>query len=196
MKSIIEILKSKVEESCRYEARRDYLSMSKIAECSRKLYLEMLNGTKPDYNTKARCWLGYHYEDLVVDWLQDEKLLVPQSRGKEISVFDGRFKGHIDGHDAQQVLIEIKSLSEVKFQSIKTAVKIPTRNFLQVQTYMFNGHFNRAMIIYVCRETMEFETRTINQIDSVGYRMNEKARRILTAFANSVMPDCDCGYCK
>ena len=196
MKEIKQILQEKVAATCRYEAKRNYLSMSKIAECSRKIALEFVNGTKPDYNTKARCWLGYNFEDIVAQWLIEEKILLPESRGKEISVFGGKFKGHIDGHSNQMKLIEIKSVSTDKFERILRDIKVPTKNFFQTQTYMYNGGFKEAMIIYVCRETMEFEVRSFNRVDKIGQRMNEKALRILDALNNMKIPVCDCGYCQ
>jgi len=196
MKQINEILKEKVEATCRYEAKRNYLSMSKIAECSKKLTLELINGTKPDYNIKARCWLGYHFEDIIAQWLIKKKILLPESRGIEISTFEGKFKGHIDGHTDMMRLIEIKSLSEIKFQKLLSDIKVPTKNFFQTQTYMYNSRFKEATIIYVCRETMQFETRSFNRVDKIGQRMNEKALRILDALNNMKIPDCDCGYCQ
>lgn len=196
MKEIKQILQERVEASCRYETKRNYLSMSKIAECSRKLALEMINGTKPDYQTRGRCWLGYHFEDIIAQWLIEEKILLPTSRGKEISAFEGKFKGHIDGHTEQMKLIEIKSLNEIKFQKLLSDIKVPTRNFLQTQTYMYNGGFKEAMIIYVCRETMEFAVRSFKRADIIGQRMNEKALKIIDALNAMEIPDCDCGYCQ
>lgn len=192
---LIKNLEKCVEQNSRYEVKRNYLSMSRIGECARVLYFEYLDASIPYYQSYAGAFLGYTFEDIVAKWLIDLKILDPGTRGFELSAFDGKFKGHTDGLTFQRELIEIKSLNEKKFDRVRQDVKVPVKNFLQAQTYMYHGNFSEAIIFYVCRETMRFEIKSFKAVSIVGQRTTEKAKRILRAVDQNQPPSCECGYC-
>lgn len=190
---LIKSLEECVAKNSRYETKRNYLSMSRIGECPLILYKEYLQGTIPNYANYSGAFLGYTFEDIIAKWLIDLKVIDPTTRNLELSALEGKFKGHIDGSTNPKTLIEIKSVNKKKFDQIRQDTKVPTKNFLQAQTYMYHGKFEETTIFYVCRETMEFEIKRFNCIPIIGQRMTEKAQTILTAVSP---PDCECGFCK
>lgn len=195
--TLVKSLENCVKKNSRYEVKRNYLSMSRIGECPRLLYFEYINGAMPDYKNYSGAFLGYTFEDIIANWLiNDLKIIDPATRNLELSAFGGRFKGHIDGLTDSRILVEIKSVNKRKFELIKQDINVPQTNFLQVQTYMYHGYFQEAIIFYVCRETMHFDLKRLKCMPMIGQRMTEKAKMILHAIDEQKPPRCICGYCQ
>lgn len=199
--------------------RRAYLGMSKIGQCSLRLYQEMIYGREVTTRDHLYCERGYAEEQrflmklAAIDGLDIAQLpLFPYAafrarlneliaaRGgslgpdREFSDFGGRFQGHTDGSwDGD--LVEIKSVSAEKFDRIRQGNRLPSENFSQVQCYLRYGNYRRALVFYVNRDTGDLYTRTIYYQEHIGDMLYLKAATILEHVEYQQPPPCDCGRC-
>src|ERR1044072_24419 len=94
-------IQSKVEAYIRansgYDVKRDYLGMSGIGRCPRKLYDDYFKPSNPTPETFRNCYLGYLWEDEVKNILEGSGVYVPDSERELIAPFDRRFVGRTDG---------------------------------------------------------------------------------------------------
>jgi len=171
---------------------RDYLGMSAIGQCPRRLYTEQVRGKPWNVQGHFYCYLGYLFER---DMLARLKSLDPGAIGspQEFSDFGGRFQGHSDG-SWRGDLLEIKSTTTEKLPEGR--MRIPKVHYWQVQTYMHYGHFNRAIVIYIARDTGQLRVIEIRRNEQIGELARLKAASILEAVDLGSPPDCECGWCK
>jgi len=200
-----DVLTQQVMSTSGLEQRRDYLGMSQIGRCPRELYRLMLEGkgTGTEERDHWFCWLGYLYESAIVELLGGE----PMWQGIEVvAEFDERFRGHVDYQlDRGGVLwdlVEIKSTSYARLQSIIRAQSPVPFHVAQVQAYMRHGYWERAFIVYVARDVPGRDWRGMPiwvfelGIDPrIGAALDRKAREVLRAVDEGVAPECTCGRC-
>lgn len=184
-----------------FESKRNYLGMSHIGDCPRTLYENFLAAQTPSYRTHASAFTGYMFEKKIMGWIADRRIdgltLVPGSiNGEIVANFDSRYRGHIEAELCDNLLLEIKSLNARRFQELIKKNSIPTKHFLQVQTYMKHSGLRNAVMVYVCRETMEFEIRPIPYNIRVAENLDKKAREVLAAIDAKKIPNCLCGFCE
>lgn len=177
------------------ELKRDYLGISKIADCPRRAALEYRNGITPTEESHRNSFMGYEQEARVLQIVGAVGML-RRVNVEVVAPFDNRLRGHLDGDVSDTDLIEIKSVSLSKFQKIRESKRALTRHYIQVQLYMQYGGYKRAWIIYRCRETYEHEVICVEHSHNSAMKYEGKARRILAAIDSDEIPACECGYCK
>ncbi len=175
-----------------YINHRGYLGMSRIAECPRALYFEVIEGKAANERHHLICHIGYLLERDLVSRLSALGLYRP---GRELRAFDGRFIGHTDG-EMDGDLLEIKTTTQEKLNEIRRTGRIPRRHFLQVQTYMNHGGYRRANVVYLARDTGDIWVDNIAFSKETAIRCDKKAMRILDAIDRREPPACECGRCR
>jgi hypothetical protein len=186
-------INSYIAEHSNFDERRDYLGISHVSGCQRRAYTNYINGMSIDENTRRMSFAGYEQEQSIRTMLNG----VIHDNGKEvIAGFDKRLRGHVDGVTVDYDLIEIKSVTVKKFQKIIETGKALHEHFAQCQLYMRYGSIQKGFIIYRCRETYEHKVFQIPYLEQIAEKLEEKARRILTAIDSKTPPPCECGYCK
>ncbi len=178
------------------EQHRAYLGMSAISECPLELYRRFLGGQTLNDRAHAFCYLGYLFERDCKARLLAIGQYVAGSERELVAPWDARFQGHTDGETAAGDLLEIKSVSENRLLRIRQDEgRLPNEHFYQVQTYLRYGPYERALVVYVCRETFEHYAVVAPRREAVGLAMEDKARRILAAVDSGRPPQCECGRC-
>lgn len=173
---------------------RSYLGMSRIGECPRQLYHELVYGH--DWNTRSHlmCYQGYLHERDILARLaaMNGSQLAP---GREFSDFGGRFQGHSDG-EWDGDLLEIKSTITYKLDIIRQTRHIPENHFWQAQTYMHYGDYERALVVYVARDTGDLYVAQLRRLRHIGEQARLKASIILEGVDFRRPPECECGRCQ
>jgi len=184
-----------LRENSGLEAHRPYVGMSAMAECELELYRRYL-GPRPvtDYQ-HAMCYLGYLFERDLKTRLADLGYYRPGSERELLAPFDDRFRGHTEGETVEGALLEIKSVTENKLMRIRRDSRLPDSHFYQVQTYLRYGPYDEAVVVYVCRDTLEHHVQVSRRKEVVGEQMELKAQRVLAAIDAGVPPPCVCGKC-
>ena len=175
---------------------RDYLGMSQIWKCARKLYLDMVNGRRQlQDQALRRCHEGYLHQEDVLDRLDRAGVPVLEQDRELVAPFDERFRGHIDG-EIDGDLLEIKSLE--KFPDLVQIQKQGPRDRerFQVQAYMRYGDYDRALIVYKVRADGALWVVYMTRKDGIGDRIESKARTVLEAVDRGYPPACTCGHCR
>lgn len=197
-KKLHDQLTEAIIENSGLEQNRDYVGFSKIGDCPRKIYTEYMQKQNVSITESDHfyCYAGYHQEADVANLLIKIGVLDPTSRGKEIvSDISPIFKGHIDGLAMDGALIEIKSVSNQKYDSIKEKGKSLFRHFVQVQLYLRYGKMPYALIIYRNRETYEHMVMYVPYVKSAADEQEKKALIILDAIKDGKAPACTCHKC-
>lgn len=184
-----------VRNYSRLDLKRDYLGISKIADCPRRAVLEYRNGITPTEESYRNSYMGYEQETGVIVMLTGMAMLRRQNI-EVVAPFDSRLRGHLDGDISDGELIEIKSVSLNKFQKIRENKRALTKHYIQVQLYMRYGGYKEAFVIYRCRETYEHEIICVEYSHNSASKYEAKAKRMLAAIDSGEVPVCECGYCK
>lgn len=194
---ILEAINEQIVIKSNLDQHRDYLGLSKIADCPRAVVREYRNGIKPDAVAYRFCFAGYEQERSILDLLDSAGILEPGTAGMEIvAPFDRRLRGHIDGLTRDGELLEIKSVTVDKFRQVVNSSRAIRKHFIQVQLYMLYSGIKRANIIYRCRETYEHEVIHVSFNFETAKTFEDKASRILKAIDDNILPACECGRCK
>ena len=173
---------------------RDYLGMSAISQCPRRLYNNMVNGRQyPSIRTARLFHEGLLHEHDVIMRLLKKGVAVTNLGRELIAPFDGRFRGHIDG-ELDGDLLEIKSVNDERFAMVMDDGPFD-EHCDQVQLYMRYGGYARAMIVYKCRNDGDIWTEEVARDDQRGAILEEKAKGILAMLDRSEPPRCTCGHC-
>lgn len=193
-------------ENSGHQEHRDYLGMSRISQCPRRLYFEVRDGTLADKGSKLRCYKGYQMEKdvlarlaLVVERLEARAILTDEVG--ELCALDERFLGHPDGElvaldGSWRVLIEVKSTVQDQLNGIINRARIPTRHWGQVQCYLHFGGWERAFVIYEARDTGRIYVHEVRRDQRLGEKCERKARLVLDALDAGRPPECACGRCR
>jgi hypothetical protein len=176
---------------------RSYLGMSRIGECPRVLYVDFMNIRRDwDVAHHLMCYAGYLWESDIKTRLRSAGLYAALSERQLVAAFDDRFRGHIDGELVDGSLLEIKSVTQAKIDAIRSTQRIPLKNYQQVQVYLRHGEYDRALVVYVARDTDELFVYEVTPNRGVQDILDEKARQILAAIDAGTLPRCDCGRCQ
>lgn len=175
-----------------FDRLRDYLGISQVAGCPRRAYSNYVEGYVADEAAYRMSFAGYEQEQSMRSMLGDQ--LVEINR-ELVAPFDNRLRGHIDGSLRARVLVEFKSVSVRKFETVSKTGKALTDHFHQCQLYMRYGSYVNGLIIYRCRETYQHAVIEVHYYPSIAQHLEEKARMILDAIDQKIPPDCECGYC-
>lgn len=184
---------------------RRYLGMSGISKCPLYLYRQMTGTRVWTMQEHLNCYSGYLFERDVKSRLVRIGVMKfsltsqpPGNCGSErelIAEFDNRYRGHTDGETWEGDLVEIKSTVQPALDRIVMDSRLPSAHFSQVQTYMRHGGYERALVVYVARDTGALHVEHIRFIPSTADRLDEKAKRILAAVDAGTPPACTCGRC-
>ena len=122
------------------DQKRDYLGISAIGKCPRRVVREYLHGkseiTQRDHQM---CYGGYLFEADLRNRLGDMGFQVEKAGFEVVAPFDPRLRGHIDGELFGVDLLECKSLKRSKFEGVKQTHMPLNEHFAQVQLYMKYG---------------------------------------------------------
>lgn len=179
------------------DQHRDYLGISKIGDCPRKAYREYFEGGSFTEENHRMCFTGYEQEGQILNMLATLGLirLIGNDEKEVVAPFDPRLRGHIDGLTRDGDLLEVKSVSWKRFQSIQENHRALSRHFIQVQLYMLYGRWARAFIVYRCRETYEHVVIHIPFNGNQALKFQQKAARLLECIDKREEPVCECGRC-
>lgn len=178
-----------------FETRRDYLSLSHLSECPRKIVREFRDGFTVEAHTHHMAYAGYEHERNLLAMLRDMEML-EQVNVEVVAPFDARLRGHMDGTLDGNVL-ELKSVSQRQFDKVANkGTKVLWKHFVQVQMYMHYSGLRRALVIYRNRETYEHMVIAVTYLEGQALKFEEKAREILRAIDEDRLPECECGHCK
>lgn len=206
----IELEKALVQhtvENCGHKEHREYLGMSRISMCPRRLFFEVRDGTLASVGSKLRFYKGHQEEKdilarlaLVVEAL-GAKAIVSDEVGESCAL-DERFRGHPDGElvmldGSERILIEIKSTVQEKLNRIRKQARIPTHHWWQVQCYLhFGDGWERAFVVYEARDTGQIYVHEARYHQPTGEKCERKARLVLEALEMDEAPECWCGHCQ
>lgn len=190
-------LQEQIEKESGLDQKRQYVGISKIADCPRKTYFELRAGISPSPESHRYCYAGYHQEADIWRQLCSLGIAKTDSRGMEVvSSWNPNFKGHIDGLTIGGELIEIKSVSSKRFESVLEKGKSMFAHFCQVQLYMRYLKVDCAFIIYRNRESYEHKIFRVQYMPNIAEKFEKRARELVKALELNVAPACECGNCK
>lgn len=184
-----------IAANSRFEPRRAYLGMSKIGDCPRRVTRELLHRLIPTDEIHRMSYTGYDQEASILKMLVEARIALPYKR-ELVSQFDERLRGHIDAVTVENDLLEIKSLSSLKFQRVDQTRRIHPRHYVQVQLYMRYGGYRQALVVYRNRDTYEHLLFRIAYDPAQAENYEQKAKRILAAWDEKLILPCECGHCK
>lgn len=195
----IHLLQQQINEyiaaNSRFEPRRAYLGMSKIGDCPRRVTRELLHRLIPTDEIHRMSYTGYDQEASILKMLVEARIALPYKR-ELVSQFDERLRGHIDAVTVENDLLEIKSLSSLKFQRVDQTRRIHPRHYVQVQLYMRYGGYRQALVVCRNRDTYEHLLFRIAYDPAQAENYEQKAKRILAAWDEKLILPCECGHCK
>jgi hypothetical protein len=192
-----------MESNSGYQSSREYLGMSKLSDCPRKVVREVLTGIPASDLMHRMSMRGYAVQNAVTPIYEKAGLIVPGSAGKEIvaefTELKGHypFRGHVDGVlAAGNGILEIKSVTAEKFNRRREVRKADPNHYKQVQAYMHFGHYQECVLVYWNVETFEDYPLFLTHYPQVGYDLEAKAVKILKYIGLKELPDCECGLCR
>ena len=179
------------------DQHRDYLGISKIADCPRRAFREYHNGPSLTPESHVMCYAGYEQERLVMEILERSGIArPPESINREVtSPFDNRLRGHIDGVAVDGSLLEIKSVNSRKFEKLFETGRALFPHYVQVQLYMRYGYFARALVVYRNRETYGHIVMSVRYVPERAEEFETKAKLLLQAIDENKLPACECRHC-
>lgn len=194
--NLTEKVEAYIQANSGYDTKRSYLGMSGINRCPRRLYDDFFRPSEPTAETYRNCYLGYLWEDEAKTILEGAGVYKPDSERELIAPFDKRFVGHTDGETTDGRLLEIKSVNARGLERVKQDGRVKSDHFAQVQTYMRYGGYSHSLVALVCRDPLEFHFINVACVQSVGERLEEKAKKVLAAIDARAAPVCTCNYCR
>lgn len=178
------------------EGNRNYLGMSQIADCPVQLYLRYKQGIKVDDAGHRNAYRGYMMENEIKKILQRTGVMKPLSERALIAPWDERYQGHTDGETVEGNLLEIKTMSKMRFDQLKESKRMPTKHYFQVQTYLkYGGYGSAADVVIAVPETFDFMVLNVAQNYKVQNDLEEKAKNVLMHIDAGRVPACECGRC-
>jgi hypothetical protein len=174
---------------------RNYLGMSSIGSCPRRLYFEMKNGrAMPGPSLKRLFHEGHLHEQDLLARLQQAGYVVDLYQLELVAPFDARFRGHIDGV-LDGTLLEIKSVNDQRFMIVQDLGALAEHR-AQAQIYMRYGGFAEALLIYKQRSYGELYFVALRHDEHESALLEAKARMILNAVdGKGALPACSCRRC-
>lgn len=186
-------------DRCGHESSRNYLGMSAIGKCTFLCYRMMTNGedNSPSFVEKVKFHESRLGESELLKRLRTLGYLAESAKLDIYADFDMRFAGHLDGRLVDGDILDIKTVpDDVALKSIQDSMDIPRVHFFQMQAYMRHGDASAATLIYKSRASGMLFVYRLMRRDSVGEKIDQKAKIILAAVDGGQIPACDCGYCE
>lgn len=191
LNSIIEY----IEKYSGFETRRDYVSISHLSECPRKIVREFLDGFSVEEHTHRMAFAGYESERNVKAMLRELGYLEREDV-EVVAPFDERLRGHLDGIWEENV-IELKSVSHIQFEKVrKKTDRVLWKHYVQVQMYMHYSGLRNALVFYRDRESYEHMVIAVPYNEVKALEFERKAKNILLAIDDNRLPECECGRCE
>jgi hypothetical protein len=131
----------------------------------------------------------------VIERIREIGVEVTNAQRELMAPFDERFRGHIDG-EIEGDLLEIKSVDDLRFGHVMNLGRPFEEHVDQVQMYMRYGGYERALLVYKCRNTGDVLVKELARDERLGLALEEKAHLILAAVDAGEPPACTCGYCR
>lgn len=176
------------------DQKRPYLGMSQIGRCARYQYNCLLNGIETNIGAHKASFRGYYFEAILRDILIKKGIYKPDSQ-REIIAFDGRFKGHTDGETVDGHLLEFKSMSHSRFESV-IHKGLPQHIIDQMQCYMcVDSRYKLGFCVIIDTETFTTRVIPVSLDGNRAFLLLEKAHIILDCYDKRTPPDCECGHC-
>jgi hypothetical protein len=189
-------IRSYLRDHSGLEPKRAYIGISRVGQCPRRAYYEILNGVRVDDFSHQLCYAGYLFERDAVYRLEQMEFAVPGGSNKEVVCPDNTLiRGHIDGVTFWGDLLEIKSVSSRKFDIITHQDRPLHEHTEQVQLYMKYGGWKEAWIIYICRDTFEHKVIRVRYSPDLAASLEERLLYLSACVKNLVPPACECGKC-
>lgn len=179
-----------------FEAHRNYLGMSQIADCPRQLFLRYRQGIKIDDGGHRNAYRGYLIEGEMKKILCRIGVMKENSERKLVARWDARYQGHTDGETVEGRLLEIKSLAKYKYDQVKESRKLSTKHYFQIQTYMKHGNYRGCDTVLICPETFEIMELPVQPNYKVQNDLDSKAKDLLMHIDADRLPACQCGRCE
>lgn len=178
------------------EAHRRYLGMSGIADCPRAQWTRYMNGVETGDNNHRNAYRGYLLEKDIKQILISIGFMKPESERELLAEFDSRFRGHTEGEDVSGGLIEVKTMSKVKYDAVVSERRLAYRHYRQVQAYMKYGNYTKCTAVIRCTETFEFHVMVVQPNYAIMAELEQKAKMILACIDESREPPCTCNRCR
>lgn len=201
-----------LREKSGLEGQRNYLGMSGIGQCPRRLYLDFVEGRVSASDQQHwYCWTGYVHEAAVIRLLAEDLTEAPPQGSKPtdllrqvevVAGYDQRFRGHVDYVLSERV-IEVKSVGWDKFVRIRDDDQPQYEHRCQVQMYLRHGGWARGLVIYIARDVphREFDgppfwVFEVEPDEVMADRLDRKAQDVLAAIDRREPPACTCSWCR
>lgn len=175
---------------------RRYIGISNIGKCPRRAYYDIVYGQKMSDEGHRMCYTGYlHERDALARMARAEIANLDLANLEIIAPWDVRVRGHNDGVTYWGDLLEVKSVSRFKFQMICDNDRPNREHVAQVQLYMRYGSWNKAWIVYICRETFEHRVFEVRYDDREAERQEARMKALVRAVDEKKPPRCECRRC-
>ncbi len=179
------------QQHCRLFDNRQYLDISRLGECPRKLVWEMLHECEAGENIRIRLYKAQQMEmDLALRLVSLFGSAYKQP--KPIRAMDDRLMGFTSGNIGDTLII-IKSVPD---DEALPNGRAHNNHFWQTQALMHFGSFANCVIIYESRSSGRIRTYDLSYSRAIGQKCEQKAKLVLASVKNGRLPKCDCGKCK
>jgi len=180
-----------------FDAARDYIGLSGIADCERVIYDRLREGQRASINEQLRTRISYELEAALVGRLTAMSLYYLP--GETISLHGGLVQGHTDGsvsHNGQepQEILEIKTLERETWLPVNGLIS--RRVAWQVQAYMHYLKRRYTHIVYLARDTGAILCLGLKYDLVFGGKIQAKVELLVKAVQETKRPRCTCRRCK
>jgi hypothetical protein len=178
------------------QKKRRYLGMSDIGKCERMLCYKYADSNQETFGGKTlRIFQRGHWGEKYTKWLFRKSGFTITGDQHEMSVLNGKFKGHIDGvitggplDIGYPALWEHKTICQKNFNKFKKhKLKTSASDYYdQVQIYMAYTqlHDNPAIFSAQCVNEMDFYFEEIPFDQARAQELSDKAIKIIDAVEN------------
>lgn len=177
------------------QQHRPYLGISKISDCPRRAVYEYLHGIRMSETAHRMSFAGYEHERSIISLLVGAGIAKVEYV-EVVAPFDPRFKGHIDAQTMQGDLIEIKSVSTIKYSEVVRTQKALRKHWEQVQLYMRYGGWLHTYVVYRARENYMHKVIHVHYHAHQAEILEQRAKRLLEFIDAGKLPACECGHCE
>ncbi len=205
-----EVILKAIQLDYQNQEKRNYLGISEIAYCVRKLYFQKTRAEKPDINPEnlLKMYEGNATHELLQSLLWKHRGQIKNFKyvKAEKQVFIGDIlKGHIDlicEIDGKTFVTDFKITGHFKFSKLQA----PDDHYaVQLMLYTYAMGLKQALLVYVSKETGKIKEYLI-EVDKeiVDYHIL-KAKYLHYCIKSSITPDIpfktckeswECSYCK
>lgn len=178
-----------IAESC-FDARREYIGLSQLADCPRSIVRKFIDGHSAGVREMLRCYKGYQMERDLVRRLQ---VAFPGriKLGGTISGYGGQVQGHpdfsLDGFPG-----DCKSVNLDEHLPVN---RLPRKVEFQMNGYMYFSKTARSYVVYESRQTGLIRVYDVVPSAEIVRTILNKIDLIRTHLSFRRWPNCECGKC-